>query len=207
MKTIKQAFRTLLVFMLIFYCVGVYAQRKEVSYFNDSVDICPLADKELIDSCYNLLDRNMMLETDGIYGQIAVIDATTSKVLAWTSLEKLLDGDCEGCGDMVYVPFKKNIWAISGTAISDTTKMNNAIELALSFKQRGVKQAGRYNILQHDNNKRCFDEFTFVGCFPADNPKYSIGMVVIRPHKLPATAGMLSKEVNQLIEWLMNRKK
>ena len=202
MKTIKQAFRTLLVFMLIFYCVGVYAQRKEVSYFNDSVDICPLADKELIDSCYNLLDRNMMLETDGIYGQIAVIDATTSEVLAWASLEKQLDGDCEGCGDMIYVPFKKNIWAIS-----DTTKTNNAIELALSFKQRGVKQAGRYNILQHDNNKRCFDEFAFVGCFPADNPKYSIGMVVIRPHKLPATAGMLSKDVNQLIEWLMNRKK
>lgn len=202
MKTIKQAFRTLLVFMLIFYCVGVYAQRKEVSYFNDSVDICPLADKELIDSCYNLLDRNMMLETDGIYGQIAVIDATSSEVLAWASLEKQLDGDCEGCGDMIYVPFKKNIWAIS-----DTTKTNNAIELALSFKQRGVKQAGRYNILQHDNNKRCFDEFTFVGSFPADNPKCSIGMVVIRPHKLPATAGMLSKEVNQLIEWLMNRKK
>lgn len=187
---------------LAFYCVGVYAQRKEVSYFNDSVEICPLADKELIDSCYNLLDRNMMLETDGIYGQIAVIDATTSEVLAWASLEKQLDDECEGCGDMIYVPFKKNIWAIS-----DTTKTNNAIELALSFKQRGVKQAGRYNILQYDYNKRCLDEFTFVGCFPADNPKYSIGMVVIRPHKLPATAGMLSKEVNQLIEWLMNRKK
>ena len=202
MKTITQAFRTLLVFMLIFYCVGVYAQRKEISYFNDSVEICPLADKELIDSCYNLLDRNMMLETDGMYGQIAVIDATTSEVLAWASLEKQLDDECEGCGDMVYVPFKKNIWAIS-----DTTKTNNAIELALSFKQSGVKQAGRYNILQYDYNKRCFDEFTFVGCFPADNPKYSIGMIVIRPHKLPATAGMLSKEVNQLMEWLMNRKK
>ena len=109
MKTITQAFRTLLVFMLIFYCVGVYAQRKEVSYFNDSVEICPLADKELIDSCYNLLDRNMMLETDGIYGQIAVIDATTSKVLAWASLEKQLDGDCVWYGDMVYVPFKKQV--------------------------------------------------------------------------------------------------
>ena len=217
MKTIKQAFRTLLVFMLIFYCVGVYAQRKEVSYFNDSVDICPLADKELIDSCYNLLDRNMMLETDGIYGQIAVIDAATSEVLAWASLEKQLDGDCEGCGDMIYVPFKKNIWTISGadisstaisnTAIIETTKTNNAIELALSFNQRGGKQAGRYNVLQIDNNKRCFDEFTFVGCFPADNPKYTISMVVVRPHKLPATIGMLSKEVNLLIEWLMNRKK
>ena len=217
MKTIKQAFRTLLVFMLIFYCVGVYAQRKEVSYFNDSVEICPLADKELIDSCYNLLDRNMMLETDGIYGQIAVIDATTSEVLAWASLEKQLDDECDWCGDMVYVPFKKNIWTISGadisstaisnTAIIETTKTNNAIELALSFNQRGGKQAGRYNVLQIDNNKRCFDEFTFVGCFPADNPKYTISMVVVRPHKLPATIGMLSKEVNLLIEWLMNRKK
>lgn len=109
MKTITQAFRTLLVFMLIFYCVGVYAQRKEISYFNDSVEICPLADKELIDSCYNLLDRNMMLETDGMYGQIAVIDATTSEVLAWASLEKLLDDDCGWCGDMVYVPLKKQV--------------------------------------------------------------------------------------------------
>lgn len=217
MKTITQAFRTLSVFMLIFYCVGVYAQRKEVSYFNDSVEICPLADKELIDSCYNLLDRNMMLETDGIYGQIAVIDATTSEVLAWASLEKQLDDECDWCGDMVYVPFKKNIWTISGadisstaisnTAIIETTKTNNAIELALSFNQRGGKQAGRYNVLQIDNNKRCFDEFTFVGCFPADNPKYTISMVVVRPHKLPATIGMLSKEVNLLIEWLMNRKK
>ena len=215
MKTITQAFRTLSVFMLIFYCVGVYAQRKEVSYFNDSVEICPLADKELIDSCYNLLDRNMMLETDGIYGQIAVIDATTSEVLAWASLEKQLDDECDWCGDMVYVPFKKNIWTISGadisstaisnTAIIETTKTNNAIELALSFNQRGGKQAGRYNVLQIDNNKRCFDEFTFVGCFPADNPKYTISMVVVRPHKLPATIGMLSKEVNQLVEWLMNR--
>ena len=209
--------RTLLVLMLFFYSVGSYAQRKEVSYFNDSVEICPLADKELIDSCYNLLERNMMLETDGIYGQIAVIDAATSEVLAWAALEKLLDDECDGCGDMVYVPFKKNIWAISGTdisgtavnntAINDTTKTNNAIELALSFNQSGVKQAGRYNVLQYDYNKKCFDEFTFVGCFPADNPKYSIGMIVIRSHKLPATAGMLSKEVNQLMEWLMNRKK
>ena len=222
MKTITHTFRTLLVLMLFFYSVGTYAQGKEAFYNNDSVDTCPLADKELIDTCYDLLDRNMMLETDGIYGQIAVVDASTSEVLAWAALEKQLDDECDGCGDMVYVPFKKNIWAISGTdisntaisntavnntAISDTTKTNNAIELALSFNQSGVKQAGRYNVLQYDYNKKCFDEFTFVGCFPADNPKYSIGMIVIRPHKLPATAEMLSKEVNHLIEWLMNRTK
>ena len=314
MKTITQAFRTLLVLMLIFYCVGGYAQRKEVSYFNDSVEICPLADKELIDSCYNLLERNMMLETDGIYGQIAVIDATTSEVLVWASLEKLLDGDCEGCGDMIYAPFKNNVcstdifipfiaakcleesntpldkmvdtgcgilevndslqirdhnWRKGGYGevtfekallmksrigmykafmnmpngadlweqACDTTLKSNAIELAMFFNQichqkssleyakniatgifekngiqhrlapRGVKLAGIYNILQCDDNKRNSDEFTFVGCFPADNPKYTISMVVVRPHKLPVNIGILSKEVNQLIEWLMNRNK
>ena len=314
MKTITQAFRTLLVLMLIFYCVGGYAQRKKVSYFNDSVEICPLADKELIDSCYNLLERNMMLETDGIYGQIAVIDATTSEVLAWASLEKLLDGDCEGCGDMIYAPFKNNVcstdifipfiaakcleesntpldkmvdtgcgilevndspqirdhnWRKGGYGevtfekallmksrigmykafmnmpngadlweqACDTTLKSNAIELAMFFNQichqkssleyakniatgifekngiqhrlapRGVKLAGIYNILQCDDTKRNSDEFTFVGCFPADNPKYTISMVVVRPHKLPVNIGILSKEVNQLIEWLMNRNK
>lgn len=71
----------------------------------------------------------------------------------------------------------------------------------------GVKLAGMYNIRQSDDTKRTSDEFTFVGCFPADNPKYTIGMVVIRPHKLPATFGILSKEVNQLIEWLTDRNK
>ena len=314
MKTITQAFRTLLVFMLIFYFVGVYAQRKEVSYFNDSVEICPLADKELIDSCYNLLERNMMLETDGIYGQIAVIDATTSEVLAWASLEKQLDDECDWCGDMVYVPFKNKICTtdiivpfmaakcleVSNTPLDkmvdigcgilevndslqirdhnwrrggygkvtfgkallmmsrigmykafmtmpngtdlweeacDTIHKSNAIELAMTFNQmyhqksslgyvkkiangifeetgiqhrlapRGIKLAGMYNILQCEDNNRSSDEFTFVGCFPADNPKYTISMVVVRPHKLPATIGMLSKEVNLLIEWLMNRKK
>ena len=119
----------------------------------------------------------------------------------------------------------------------DTIQKSNAIELAISFNQmyhqklsleyvkkiatgifektgiqhrlapRGIKLAGIYNILQCDDNKRSSDEFTFVGCFPADNPKYTIGMVVVRPHKLPVTIGMLSKEVNLLIEWLMNRKK
>lgn len=132
MKTITQAFRTLLVFMLIFYCVGVYAQRKEVSYFNDGVEICPLADKELIDSCYNLLDRNMMLETDGIYGQIAVIDATTSEVLAWASLEKQLDDECEGCGDMVYVPFKR----ISGLSVAQLLVAQMSVAPLSATQQR-----------------------------------------------------------------------
>lgn len=314
MKTINQAFRALLIFVQIAYCIGAYAQKKEISYYNDSIDICPLADKELIDTCYNLLERNMWLETDGIYGQLAVVDAETSEVLAWASLEKRLDGTCEWCGDMVYVPFRKNVCSTdifvpfvaakcldeSNTSLEkmvdtgcgilevndsikirdhnwrrggygkvtfekallmksrigmykafetmsngadlweqacDTIPKSNAIGLAMSFNQmyhqkssldyvkkiaagifekngiqhrlapKGIKLAGMYNILQCDENKRSSDEFTFVGCFPADNPNYIVSMVVVRPHKLPATFGMLNKEVNQLVEWLVNRKK
>lgn len=311
MKILYQAKRTLLAFMLIVFCIEIYAQ-KESFHYDDSTAICPLANKELIDTCYNLLERNIMLETNGQYGQIAVIDATTSEVLAWASLEKQFDGECEWCGDLVYVPFELNVcttdifvpfiaakcledsntpldkmvdtgcgilevndslqirdhnWRRRGYGevsfekallmmsrigmykafmtkfqgvdlwkqACDTTKKSNAIELAMSFNKmyhqesssgyikkiathvfmkngiqhqlapRGVKLAGMYNLLQSDDNKRSLDEFTFVGSFPADNPKYTISMVVIRPHKLPVTFGMLSKEVNQLIEWLMNR--
>ena len=81
----------------------------------------------------------------------------------------------------------------------------NGIQHRLAPK--GIKLAGMYNILQCDENKRSSDEFTFVGCFPADNPNYIVSMVVVLPHKLPATFGMLNKEVNQLVEWLVNRKK
>jgi len=313
MKILYQAKRTLLAFMLIVFCIEIYAQ-KESFHYDDSTAICPLANKELIDTCYNLLERNIMLETNGQYGQIAVIDATTSEVLAWASLEKQFDGECEWCGDLVYVPFEQNVcttdifvpfiaakcledsntpldkmvdtgcgilevndslqirdhnWRRGGYGkvtfekallmksrigmykafmtmsngtylweqAYDTIQKSNAIELAISFNQmyhqrssleyvkkiatgifektgiqhrlapRGIKLAGIYNILQCDDNKRSSDEFTFVGCFPADNPKYTIGMVVVRPHKLPVTIGMLSKEVNLLIEWLMTRKK
>lgn len=313
MKILYQAKRTLLAFMLIVFCIEIYAQ-KESFHYDDSTAICPLANKELIDTCYNLLERNIMLETNGQYGQIAVIDATTSEVLAWASLEKQFDGECEWCGDLVYVPFEQNVcttdifvpfiaakcledsntpldkmvdtgcgilevndslqirdhnWRRGGYGkvtfekallmksqigmykafmtmsngtylweqAYDTIQKSNAIELAISFNQmyhqrssleyvkkiatgifektgiqhrlapRGIKLAGIYNILQCDDNKRSSDEFTFVGCFPADNPKYTIGMVVVRPHKLPVTIGMLSKEMNLLIEWLMTRKK
>lgn len=313
MKILYQAKRTLLAFMLIVFCIEIYAQ-KESFHYDDSTAICPLANKELIDTCYNLLERNIMLETNGQYGQIAVIDATTSEVLAWASLEKQFDGECEWCGDLVYVPFEQNVcttdifvpfiaakcledsntpldkmvdtgcgilevndslqirdhnWRRGGYGkvtfekallmksrigmykafmtmsngtylweqAYDTIQKSNAIELAISFNQmyhqrssleyvkkiatgifektgiqhrlapRGIKLASIYNILQCDDNKRSSDEFTFVGCFPADNPKYTIGMVVVRPHKLPVTIGMLSKEMNLLIEWLMTRKK
>lgn len=84
------------------------AQEYEASLWDNKAEICPLADKELIDTCYEVLDRNMVLETDGMYGQIAVVDATSSKVLAWASLENTRE-EGEEYGDIAYVPFKNNV--------------------------------------------------------------------------------------------------
>lgn len=64
-----------------------------------------------------------------------------------------------------------------------------------------------YNIRQSDDNKRTSDEFTFVGCFPADNPKYTIGMVVIRPHKLPATFCILVNLYTFGYKWHKQKKR
>lgn len=63
---------------------------------------------------------------------------------------------------------------------------------------KNVELAGVYNVADDGTEQT----FTFVGCFPADKPKYAVSMVVQRKHKLPASPAMVSDRVNELIEWL-----
>lgn len=63
---------------------------------------------------------------------------------------------------------------------------------------KNVELAGVYNVADDGTEQT----FTFVGCFPADNPKYAVSMVVLRKHKLPTSPAMVSDRVNELIEWL-----
>lgn len=48
-------------------------------------------------------------------------------------------------------------------------------------------------------------EDVFVGCFPADKPKYAVCMVILRKHQLPASPAMVSDKVNELIDWLKKK--
>ena len=75
------------------------------------------------------------------------------------------------------------------------------------FKERGIQHkrapknvelAGVYNVADDGTEQT----FTFVGCFPANNPRYAVSMVVQSKHKLPASPAMVSDKVNELIEWL-----
>ena len=61
-----------------------------------------------------------------------------------------------------------------------------------------MELAGVYNVADDGTEQT----FTFVGCFPADEPKYAVSMVVQRKHKQPASPAMVSGRVNELIEWL-----
>lgn len=91
----------------------------------------------------------------------------------------------------------------------DETRRRYIHEIAVGmFKEGGIQHkrtpkdvelAGVYNLA--DDGK----EQAFIGCFPADKPRYAIGMVVQRKHKQPASSVMLASAVNELIEWLNHK--
>ena len=100
-----------------------------------------------------------------------------------------------------------NIFHLDSVNVSAERRGNiRAIAIGM-FKEGGiqhkrapknVKLAGVYNVADDGTEQT----FTFVGCFPADKPKYAVSMVVQRKHKLPASPAMVSDKVNELIEWL-----
>ena len=63
---------------------------------------------------------------------------------------------------------------------------------------KDLELGGVYNVADDGTEQT----FTFVGCFPANKPKYAVSMVVQRKHKLPASPAMVSDKANELIEWL-----
>lgn len=100
-----------------------------------------------------------------------------------------------------------NIFHLDSLNVSKERRGNiRAIAIEM-FKEGGIQHkrapknvelAGVYNVADDGTEQT----FTFVGCFPADKPKYAVSMVVQRKHKLPASPAMVSDKVNELIEWL-----
>lgn len=267
---------------------------------------CPTIDSLVLDRSYDAL-RECMMDIGGIQGQVAVIDARTSDVLAWGALENA-EGDIayapllkRFCSSEIFMPFiaadclaqsntsmedsvdtKNGILEVNDSMcvhdhnfrrggygkltykqallkrsrismflavltmkdgmaywkhVADTTKNTNAMKMAMAFndiyhldsvnisaerrsniraiaigmfKEGGIQMkyaskdvelAGMYHVVDDGYEQT----FSFVGCFPADKPKYAVSMVVHRKYKLPASPAMVSDKVNKLIKWLDKR--
>lgn len=85
------------------------------------------------------------------------------------------------------------------------TEMNEGNALQAKYAPHGVKLSGIYSFESRPAmNDR---EFSFVGAFPADKPRYTIGAFIDIPRNdVHHYSGELAKLViNPLIEWIMKR--
>lgn len=91
---------------------------------------------------------------------------------------------------------------------AESVRYRNVREIAIGLFQekgiqhkyapRGVELAGAYHLANEGKEQT----FTFVGCFPAEEPRYTLGVAVRRKCKHPAPSALLSDAVNALVEWL-----
>lgn len=76
-----------------------------------------------------------------------------------------------------------------------------------AFAPKGTTLAGLYSVNtlspQLGNSEEKINELSFAGCFPADNPRYAIGLSLDKPYGYPQSDKHLSKMVNDLIKWLI----
>lgn len=64
---------------------------------------------------------------------------------------------------------------------------------------KGIDVAGLYG---KNSQTDKMVELSYAGCFPADNPRYAIGLFIDSPTEEDVTENVLSRTVNKLIEWL-----
>lgn len=70
---------------------------------------------------------------------------------------------------------------------------------------KGINIAGLYGRSSHADGKDGNAELSYAGCFPADNPRYAIGVFMDIPTEEGVPEAYLAEQVNKLIEWLNQR--
>lgn len=77
------------------------------------------------------------------------------------------------------------------------TNVNDGIQA--KYAPKGVALAGLYGNTENESGQR---ELSFAGCFPADSPRYAIGIFIDKESEGEASSAQLSSVVNTMIEWL-----
>ena len=70
---------------------------------------------------------------------------------------------------------------------------------------KGINIAGLCGRSSHADGKVGNTELSYAGCFPAENPRYAIGLFIDFPTEEDVPEANLAEQVNKLIEWLNQR--
>lgn len=70
---------------------------------------------------------------------------------------------------------------------------------------KGINIAGLCGRSSHADGKVGNTELSYAGCFPAENPRYAIGLFIDIQTKKGVSETNLAEQVNKLIEWLNSR--
>ena len=70
---------------------------------------------------------------------------------------------------------------------------------------KGINIAGLCGRSSHADGKVGNSELSYAGCFPAENPRYAIGVFMDIPTEEGVPEAYLAEQVNKLIEWLNQR--
>ena len=70
---------------------------------------------------------------------------------------------------------------------------------------KGIDAAGLYGQSSRTDEKDGNTELSYAGCFPAENPRYAIGLFIDIQTKKGVSETNLAEQVNKLIEWLNSR--
>ena len=68
-----------------------------------------------------------------------------------------------------------------------------------------IDAAGLYGKSSRTDEKDGNTELSYAGCFPAENPRYAIGLFIDIQTKKGVPETNLAEQVNKLIEWLNSR--
>lgn len=86
------------------------------------------------------------------------------------------------------------------------TETNFGSGIQANVAPKNVNAAGLYAYNRHGDDGREKTELSYAGCFPAEHPRYAIGVFIDLPIGIHSSSESLAGTVNRLIEWLCNQK-
>lgn len=90
------------------------------------------------------------------------------------------------------------------------TGVNEGHGYQAAYAPKGVRVAGWYSLqanVRENFSDRRYDQISYAGCLPAERPRYVLVLFVERNAQTPVSGQIISGAVNELVEWLADKKR